>query len=208
MEILPGQGSGFNFAIEYARPWFRHSDKPRHASSLRPSYSTKFTIPCNQANTSSASPFTPLALSTLAAASHLRPLQPLPFLLGVFPGAVASYQTVAGFCISGSGTSALFSGLYLASTFLPRSARRRRAPKLGVARRGVLVCARATAALNVAGAGGMVWWRADGAARTAEEEARRERDRWGIYAAGEEAREEEKTHGRQGGQDDGDDGPR
>lgn len=114
-----------------------------------------------------------MALTTLIIALHARPFQPLPM---VFPPLLvfSSYLTLAGFKIDGAGMTAAWSGVYalLALRRRPASLRSR------FSLRGAV---RATA-MGLGGAntlaGGYVYATGD---RKAEEEERRELNRWGVY---------------------------
>ncbi|KAK4189836.1 hypothetical protein QBC35DRAFT_491901 [Podospora australis] len=114
-----------------------------------------------------------MTLSSLALALHFRPLQLLPALFTPLL-AFSSYLTLAGFKIDGAGMTAAWSGMYvlLASRRKPPSLRTKFSLRGGV---------RATAmGLGIANtiAGGYVYATGD---RKAEEEERKEINRWGMY---------------------------
>lgn len=146
---------------------------------------------------SSAMP--PMAMATLIASLHTRPLQPLPLLFApalLFSG----YVNVAGYAIDAAGMTAAWSGLYVLLSLrrpgggaagavrgaargasrlwsspasMRTSTRRMQTP----ARRAVGAVTMALGTVNcVAGA---VKYGITGD-RAAEAEARRERDRWGM----------------------------
>jgi len=114
-----------------------------------------------------------MTLATLITALHFRPLQKLPMTfvpLLLF----SSYLNVAGFKIDSAGMTAAWSGLYvlLAARRRPASLRNK------VSARGVVRgAAMGLGAVNTL-AGGLAYATGD---RRAEEEERRERNRWGIY---------------------------
>lgn len=114
-----------------------------------------------------------MALATLITALHLRPLQKLPMLFAPLL-LFSSYLNVAGFKIDSAGMTAAWSGLYL----LLAARRRPAALRNKISARGVV---RGTA-MGLAGintvAGGLAYATGD---RKAEEEERKERNRWGIY---------------------------
>ncbi|KAK4157675.1 hypothetical protein C8A00DRAFT_39956 [Chaetomidium leptoderma] len=116
----------------------------------------------------------PMTLTTLIIALHARPFQPLPMLftpLLVF----SSYLTLAGFRIDGAGMTAAWSGIYvlLAARRRPASLR----SKFLSLRGGVRGAAMGLGAANTV-AGLYTYGTGD---RKAEEEERREVNRWGVY---------------------------
>ncbi|KAK0662536.1 hypothetical protein QBC41DRAFT_235044 [Cercophora samala] len=119
----------------------------------------------------------PMTLSSLALSLHLRPFQPLPFLFSPLL-AFSSYLTLAGFKIDGAGTTAAWSGIYLllASRRSPPGGHTLRQKFLSL-RGGVRGLAMGIAAVNTL-CGAYVYATGD---RKAEEEERREVNRWGVY---------------------------
>ncbi|CAP70558.1 uncharacterized protein PODANS_3_6220 [Podospora anserina S mat+] len=117
----------------------------------------------------------PMTLSSLALALHLRPFQPLPFLFSPLL-AFSSYLTLAGFKVDGAGTNAAWSGIYvlLASRRSPPGGVRQKFMSL---RGGVRGLAMGIGAINTV-CGAYVYATGD---RKAEEEERREVNRWGVY---------------------------
>jgi hypothetical protein len=114
-----------------------------------------------------------MGLATLITALHFRPLQKLPM---IFPPLLlfSSYLNVGGFVIDSAGMTAAWSGLYvlLAARRRPATLRHR------FSARGVIrASAMGLGAANCA-AGAYVYATGD---RKAEDEERRERNRWGIY---------------------------
>lgn len=126
-------------------------------------------------NTHPASSIPPMTLSSLALALHLRPFQPLPFLFSPLL-AFSSYLTLAGFKVDGAGTNAAWSGIYvlLASRRSPPGGVRQKFMSL---RGGVRGLAMGIGAINTV-CGAYVYATGD---RKAEEEERREVNRWGVY---------------------------
>jgi len=117
-----------------------------------------------------------MGLATLITALHFRPFQALPMLFAPLL-MFSSYLNVAGFAIDGAGMTAAWSGLYVLL------AARRRNP--AAAMRGGKFSARGVVRAAAMGlgtancvAGGWVYATGD---RKAEEEERRERNRWGVY---------------------------
>lgn len=114
-----------------------------------------------------------MTLATLITALHFRPLQKLPMLfcpLLLF----SAYLNVAGFKIDGAGMTAAWSGLYvlLAARRRPATLRNK------ISARGVVRGAAMGLGTINAVAGGLAYATGD---RAAEEEERRERNRWGMY---------------------------
>ncbi|KAK4204699.1 hypothetical protein QBC40DRAFT_336633 [Triangularia verruculosa] len=117
----------------------------------------------------------PMTLSSLILSLHLRPLQPLPFLFSPLL-AFSSYLTLAGFKIDGAGMTSAWSGIYVLL------ASRRSSPggfrsKFMSLRGGVRGVAMGLGILNTV-CGAYVYATGD---RKAEEEERKEINRWGVY---------------------------
>lgn len=115
----------------------------------------------------------PLGLATLITALHYRPLQKLPLAFAPLL-LFGSYLNVAGFKIDSAGMTAAWSGLYvlLAARRKPASLRQKWSLRGGV--RGT---AMGLGTVNTI-AGGWTYFTGN---RKAEEEERRERNRWGAY---------------------------
>ncbi|KAL2131901.1 hypothetical protein VTI74DRAFT_4457 [Chaetomium olivicolor] len=115
----------------------------------------------------------PMALTTLIISLHARPFQPLPML---FPPLLilSSYLTLAGFKIDGAGMTAAWSGIYtlLAARRRPASLRNKLSLR-GFVRGSAMGLGTAN---TVAG----LYTYATGD-RKAEEQERREVNRWGVY---------------------------
>lgn len=117
-----------------------------------------------------------MTLATLITALHLRPLQKLPMLFAPLL-LFSSYLNVAGFKIDSAGMTAAWSGLYV--LLAARRGRRVAAPlRNKFSARGLV----RGAAMGLGGinavAGGLAYATGN---RKAEEEERKERNRWGIY---------------------------
>lgn len=117
----------------------------------------------------------PMTLATLITALHFRPFQTLPML---FPPVLAfsSYLSVAGWKGDSAGLTAAWSGLYVLL------ASRRRQPLMGARgkfslRGGIRLAAMGLGLANCV-AGCYTYLTAD---RKAEEEERREMNKWGMY---------------------------
>ncbi|KAK4451821.1 hypothetical protein QBC34DRAFT_423406 [Podospora aff. communis PSN243] len=115
----------------------------------------------------------PMGLATLITALHYRPFQALPMLftpLLVF----SSYLSVAGFKIDSAGMTAAWSGMYvlLAARRRPASL----AKKFSI-RGAVRLTAMGLGTVNCI-AGGYTYATGD---RKAEEQERRELNKWGVY---------------------------
>ncbi|KAK5656240.1 hypothetical protein OQA88_5002 [Cercophora sp. LCS_1] len=118
-------------------------------------------------------PLPPMGLATLITALHFRPFQTLPMLftpLLVF----SSYLSVAGFKIDSAGMTAAWSGMYVLLASRRRPATLRKKFSIGGA---VRLTAMGLGAANCI-AGGYTYAVGD---RQAEEEERREMNRWGVY---------------------------
>lgn len=115
-----------------------------------------------------------MGLATLITALHWRPFQALPMLftpLLMF----SSYLSVAGFKIDSAGMTAAWSGIYL----LLAARRRPAALKNKFSARGaVRATAMGLSAANVL-AGTYTYVTGD---RKAEEQERKEMDKWGMYS--------------------------
>lgn len=135
------------------------------------------------------SSFAPVGLATLITALHVRPVfARLPMLLFTPMLILSSYLNVAGYKIDSAGLTAAWSGLYVLL-----AARRRGPAGAGsgglarlrqkfTARGAVRGAAMGLGAVNAV-AGGWVYATGD---RAAEDQERRERDRWGIEHAREQ----------------------
>ncbi|KAK0626972.1 hypothetical protein B0T14DRAFT_535010 [Immersiella caudata] len=115
----------------------------------------------------------PMGLATLITALHYRPFQALPMLftpLLVF----SSYLSVAGFKVDSAGMTAAWSGMYilLAARRRPASL----AKKFSV-RGAVRLTAMGLGTVNCI-AGGYTYATGD---RKAEEQERKELNKWGVY---------------------------
>ncbi|KAH8907281.1 hypothetical protein BR93DRAFT_928152 [Coniochaeta sp. PMI_546] len=119
------------------------------------------------------SAFPPMTLATLITALHFRPLQKLPMLFAPLL-LFSSYLNVAGFKIDSAGMTAAWSGLYvlLAARRRPATLRNK------ISARGVVRGAAMGLGTVNAVAGGLAYATGN---RAAEEEERRERNRWGMY---------------------------
>ncbi|KAK3361070.1 hypothetical protein B0T24DRAFT_122538 [Lasiosphaeria ovina] len=115
----------------------------------------------------------PMGLATLVTALHWRPLQVLPMLFAPLL-MFSSYLSVAGFKKDGAGMTAAYSGMYvlLAARRRPASLRNR-----FTVRGGVRAVAMGLGVANCL-AGAYVYATAD---RAAEENERRELNKWGVY---------------------------
>ncbi|KAK3314528.1 hypothetical protein B0H66DRAFT_314972 [Apodospora peruviana] len=120
-----------------------------------------------------ASSLPPMGLASLITAVHWRPLQKLPILftpLLLF----SSYLSVAGFKIDSAGMTAAWSGIYVLLASRRRPAALRKKFTLRGAVRGT---AMGLGVVNTV-AGGYTYATGD---RKAEEELRRDLNKWGIY---------------------------
>jgi phage-related minor tail protein len=115
-----------------------------------------------------------MTLATLITALHFRPLQKLPMVFAPLL-LFSSYLNVAGFKIDSAGMTAAWSGLYvlLAARRRPVAGLRGKISARGVVRGAAM----GLGVANMAG-GGLAYALGN---RAAEEEERRERNRWGIY---------------------------
>lgn len=119
-----------------------------------------------------------MGLATLITALHYRPFQVLPMLFTpvlVF----SSYLSVAGFKIDSAGITAVWSGMYVLLAARRRPALLRKklgVPKIGI-RSIVQLSAQGLGAANCI-AGGYTYFCGD---RKAEEQERREMNKWGMY---------------------------
>lgn len=114
-----------------------------------------------------------MGLATLITALHFRPFQTLPMLftpLLVF----SSYLSVAGFKIDSAGMTAAWSGMYVLLASRRRPATLRKKFSIGGA---VRLTAMGLGAVNCI-AGGYTYAVGN---RKAEEEERKEMNRWGVY---------------------------
>ncbi|KAK4228911.1 hypothetical protein QBC38DRAFT_473735 [Podospora fimiseda] len=115
-----------------------------------------------------------MTLTTLLISLHTRPFSPLPILLFTPLLTFSSYLTLAGFKTDGAGMTAAWSGMY----FLLAARRRPASLKTRFSLRGgVRATAMGLAAVNTI-AGGYAYATGD---RKAEEQERKELDRWGMY---------------------------
>ncbi|KAK0741860.1 hypothetical protein B0T21DRAFT_408713 [Apiosordaria backusii] len=124
------------------------------------------------------SPIPPMTLSSLILSLHLRPtFHPLPALFSPLL-AFSSYLTLAGFKTDGAGMTAAWSGIYvlLASRRSPPGGGTFQSKFLTL-RGGVRGLAMGLGILNTI-CGAYVYATGD---RKAEEEERREVNRWGVY---------------------------
>lgn len=119
-----------------------------------------------------------MGLATLVTALHYRPFQALPMLFAPLL-LFSSYLNIAGFAIDSAGMTAAWSGLYVLLAarrggrgISPAALRRRFS-----ARGAVRGAAMGLGTVNCV-AGGWVYATGD---RKAEDEERRERNRWGVY---------------------------
>ncbi|EGO56896.1 hypothetical protein NEUTE1DRAFT_123307 [Neurospora tetrasperma FGSC 2508] len=115
-----------------------------------------------------------MGLATLITALHWRPFQAMPMLLTPLL-MFSSYLSVAGFKIDSAGMTAAWSGIY----FLLAARRRPAALKNKFSARGaVRATAMGLSAANVI-AGTYTYVTGD---RKAEEQERKEMDKWGMYS--------------------------
>lgn len=114
-----------------------------------------------------------MGLATLITSLHYRPLQKLPLLFAPLL-LFSSYLNVAGFKIDSAGMTAAWSGLYVLLAARRRPASLRNKWSL---RGGVRAAAMGLGTVNTV-AGGWAYMTGN---RKAEEEERRERNRWGVY---------------------------
>jgi hypothetical protein len=116
-----------------------------------------------------------MTLATLITALHFRPLQKLPMVFAPLL-LFGAYLNVAGFKIDSAGMTAAWSGLYV--LLAARRGRGIRNIRNKISARGVVRGAAMGLGTINAVAGGLAYATGD---RKAEEEERRERNRWGIY---------------------------
>lgn len=115
-----------------------------------------------------------MGLATLITALHYRPFQAFPMLFTPLL-MISSYLSVAGFKIDGAAMTAAFSGMYvlLAARRRPASLRKKFTAR-GIVRGTAMGLGSANCL-----AGGYTYATGD---RKAEEQERRELDKWGAYS--------------------------